>query len=66
MYLEIKREYTDIKNLLENQLINLSLGKHIDKIVQRNFTFLEQNELLIENLRIFWTDYLDNKMPWER
>jgi tRNA nucleotidyltransferase (CCA-adding enzyme) len=66
LYLEIKREYTDIKNLLEKQLINLSLGKHIDKIVQKNYTILEKNDLLTDNLRIFWTGYLDNKMSWER
>ncbi len=66
LYIEIKREFTDIKNLLEKQLINLSLGKHIDKIAQKNFAILELNDLLKENLRIFWTDYLDKKMPWER
>ena len=66
LYIEIKREFTDIKNLLEKQLINLSLGKHIDKIVQKNFAILELNDLLKENLRIFWTDYLDKKMTWER
>jgi len=66
LYLEIRREYTNIKDLLKKQLKNLSLGKHIDKIVQKNYAILELQDLLRENLRIFWTEYLDNKMPWER
>jgi tRNA nucleotidyltransferase (CCA-adding enzyme) len=66
LYVEIEREYTDIKDLLKEQVKNLSIGKHIDKIVQKNFTILERNDLLTNNLHIFWTKYLDNKMPWER
>ena len=66
LYVEIKREYTDIKELLEEQVKDLSMGKHIDKIVQKNFTILEREDLLTKNLSIFWTEYLDNKMPWER
>lgn len=66
LYVEIKREYTEIKNLLEEQVKKLSLGKHIDMIVQKDFTILERDDLLTDNLRIFWTEYLDKKMPWER
>ena len=66
LYVEIEREYTDIKDLLKEQVKNLSMGKHIDKIVQKNFTILEREDLLTKNLYIFWTEYLDNKMPWER
>ncbi|UCD13879.1 MAG: CCA tRNA nucleotidyltransferase [Thermoplasmatales archaeon] len=66
LYVEIKREYTDIKNLLEEQVKNQSLGKHIDKIVQKDFTILERDDFLKDNLRAFWTEYLDKKMPWQR
>ena len=66
LYVEIKRDYNKIENLLKEQVSNLSLGKHIDKIVQKNYTILKQDDLLIENLRVFWTEYLDKKMPWER
>ena len=66
LYVEIEREYTDIKDLLKEQVKNLSLGKHIDVIVQKDFTILDLNDLLTDNLRTFWTEYLDNKMPWER
>ena len=66
LYVEIEREYTDIKDLLKEQVKNLSMGKHIDKIVQKNFTILEREDLLTKNLYLFWTEYLDNKMSWER
>ncbi len=66
LYVEIKREYTKIEALLKEQVRNLSLGKHIDKFVKKNYTILKQDDLLIENLRVFWTEYLDKKMSWER
>jgi len=63
---EIKRNYRDIKNFLEENLSNLSLGKHLDKIIEKNYEIIESEKLLNENLRIFWTDYLDEKYSWER
>lgn len=66
LYVEIKREYTQILHLLKYQIHNLSLGKHIDQIVKKKFTFLEFQDLLNENLAVFWTKYLDGKMLWER
>lgn len=66
LYVEIKREYVDVKKLLEERIRNLSLGKHIDLIVQEDFTILERRDLFKENLCMLWTEYLDKKMPWER
>ncbi len=66
LYVEIKREYIDVKKLLEEQIGNLRLGKHIDFIVQEDFTILERCDLLKEELCMLWTEYLDKKMPWER
>ena len=65
-YVEIKREYLDIKDFLTDQIKNLSMGKHIDKIVREKYTIIEDEDLVIENLKTFWTEYLDEKMPWER
>jgi tRNA nucleotidyltransferase (CCA-adding enzyme) len=65
-YVKIEREYTKIKDLLKGQMKNLSLGKHIDPVVKEKFKILELDELLIDNLREFWTENLDKKMPWER
>ena len=27
---------------------------------------IDHNDLLTENLRLFWTTYLDKRMTWER
>ncbi len=63
---EIKREYIDIKNYLEKNIDELSLGKHLDKIVNKSYQILDQDELFKEKLRVFWTKYLDDKESWER
>jgi tRNA nucleotidyltransferase (CCA-adding enzyme) len=65
-YVEIKREHTDIKDFLAVQIKNLSMGKHIDKKVKKKYQIVEGEDLVKENLRIFWTEYLDGKMSWER
>lgn len=65
-YTEIKRDYITIKDLLTEQLPQLSLGKHIDQVIKNGFTIGEKEALLIESLRIFWTQYLDLHNPWER
>ena len=64
-YVEIDREYTEIKDFLIDQVKNLSLGKHLDKKKKR-YEIVELNDLLKEELRAFWTVYLDGKMSWER
>jgi tRNA nucleotidyltransferase (CCA-adding enzyme) len=66
IYVNIKRDYITIKDFLINNIDNLSLGKHLDKINLTKIKFIENEELIIEDLRIFWTNYLDGKMPWER
>jgi tRNA nucleotidyltransferase (CCA-adding enzyme) len=66
LYVKIKREYTDIKDFLSDQIKNLSMGKHIDKIVNKKYVILDGKNLVTENLKTFWTEYLDQKMSWER
>ena len=66
LFVEIKRDYTDIKDFLVDQIKHLSMGKHIDKIIKKRYTILGTEDLLKDDLTIFWTRYLDNKMPWER
>ncbi len=65
-YVEIEREYTDIHDLLEGQVRQLSLGKNIEGDVLKKLIVVRTNELLIENLQLFWTGYLDRRMTWER
>ena len=66
IYVELKRDYLEIKDFLKYHIKKLSMGRHINKIVKNKFSVLETNDLLVENLREFWTEYLDGKMPWER
>lgn len=65
-FVEIKRDYEDIKNFLKDQIKNMSMGKHLDKIVRKNYSVLEKGDLLNKTLSGFWTEYLDGKMSWER
>jgi hypothetical protein len=42
------------------------MGKHLDESVKKKYEIVELDSLLKDNLRVFWTEYLDKKMPWER
>lgn len=66
LYVEIKREYTDIRTLLEDQVRKLSLGKNIDIMIDKGITVIDKKDLLRENFRLFWTTYLDPRKSWER
>ena len=66
LYVEIKREYVKIKPFLKDQIKEFSMGKHIDQIVKKKYSILKKDELINNNLRGFWTEYLDGKMVWER
>jgi len=66
IFVNIKREYIDIKEFLHNNIDDLSLGKHLDKIDSGKIYIVKNEKIITENLRIFWTNYLDGKMIWER
>ena len=66
LYVEIEREYTDITTLLQDQVRQLSLGKNIDVMILRKFKLLNKRDLLKEDLCLFWTSVLDQRMSWER
>jgi tRNA nucleotidyltransferase (CCA-adding enzyme) len=66
LYVEIKRDYIDIQNLLKDQIKQISLGKHIDLMIRKGFMIMNHTDLITENLRLFWTMYLDKQMTWER
>jgi len=66
-YVEVKRKYRDLKTFLKDKLPAVSLGKDIQNMVMKQgFTVLPLRDLLKEDLRVFWTQYLDGRMPWER
>ena len=66
LYVELKREYIEIKDFLKDEVKELSMGKHLDKIVNKKYRIIELEDMLKENLKTFWTEYLDGKMSWER
>jgi tRNA nucleotidyltransferase (CCA-adding enzyme) len=66
LYVEIKRDYINIQNLLKDQIKKLSLGKHINLMIRKGFMIMNHTDLITENLRLFWTMYLDKQMTWER
>jgi len=65
-YVEIEREFTEIRGLLEDQVRRLSLGKNIDHVISTDMTVVDIDDLLTEDLQLFWTSYLDQRMTWER
>lgn len=66
LFVTIIRKYSDIQPLLQENLSALSMGKHLDAIIKKKYFILTKEELIQENLRLFWTENLDKKMPWER
>jgi tRNA nucleotidyltransferase (CCA-adding enzyme) len=65
IFVEIKRDYTDIEEFLREKIKYLSLGKHLDITNLTNYKVISSDELLNSNLRKFWTKYLDKKKSWE-
>lgn len=65
-YVTIKRNYRYLHAYLKENLTSLSLGRHLDEIVSQHYHILTQKDLLIPDLINFWTQYLENKKPWER
>ena len=65
-YVEVKRQYRKIEGFLKDNIKNLSMGKDIDKIISKNYKILKIKDLLKEEFRLFWTQYLDGIDSWER
>ena len=65
-YVEIKRDYRTLPELIYNQISTLSLGRHLDPMVKKHLQIYEKSDLMNEKLRVFWTLWLDPKKPWER
>jgi len=66
IYVEIRREHRNIMDFLEDKIGDLSMGKHIDGVIKEGYDIVELDSILKDDLQVFWTDYLDEKMSWER
>jgi tRNA nucleotidyltransferase (CCA-adding enzyme) len=55
---EVKRNYTDVVELLKNELRSCSLGKHVSESIDRGYEVLRNEELsFFEGLGSFFRDY---------
>jgi tRNA nucleotidyltransferase (CCA-adding enzyme) len=64
-YVELRRTYRTIQEFLEREVKTLPMGKHLDGIIQQGYQIVKQDDLLVEELRCFWTQYFARKKPWE-
>ena len=67
-YVEVRRKYREPTVFLKDKLPTMSLGKSIQsEIAEKGFDIILSDNLFDnEDLREFWTEYLDERMPWER
>jgi tRNA nucleotidyltransferase (CCA-adding enzyme) len=65
-YVEIKREYTNLSTMLSDVIQTLSIGKHLSELSIKDCCVKHKTDLIITDLQVFWTEYLDKRMPWER
>lgn len=66
MYVTVRRSYRYLSDYLKKNLLNFSLGRHIDATLSQQYTVLHQVDLIRPELSLFWTAYLDEKKPWDR
>jgi tRNA nucleotidyltransferase (CCA-adding enzyme) len=64
-WIEIKRQFTDVWSMLQEKIKDINLGKHLTPLVNK-IEILKQEQLITDRYAVFWTKYLDKKMPWER
>ena len=64
-WIEIKREFTDIQSMLRGKIKDVNIGKHLSPLVNK-IEILEHKQLINDRYAVFWTKYLDTKMPWDR
>ena len=59
----IKRKYTNVKDLINENINNLSIGKDLSKV--KNFKILEGKDILQKKYLLYLTMFLDKKFRWE-
>jgi tRNA nucleotidyltransferase (CCA-adding enzyme) len=61
----IRRPYTNVRTLIEENLDRLSLGKNVSESMKNGYEILENEELVKEGYQRFLTQYLEKRMPWQ-
>ncbi len=62
---DIKRNYTHAKALIETEIENLNLGKNINPIVREKFELIENEDLVKKRYFRYLTIFLERKFLWE-
>lgn len=62
---DVKREYTDARELIWRELLNLNLGKHINESVRESFKIIEDGELVRKAYQTLLTEFLVRRFRWE-
>jgi tRNA nucleotidyltransferase (CCA-adding enzyme) len=64
-YVDIKRDYTQAKTLIEENFGDLNLGRHITDSLEKGYEILVGNDLLKEEFGVYLTMFFFKKFPWE-
>jgi tRNA nucleotidyltransferase (CCA-adding enzyme) len=64
-YVDIKREFTDAKSLIEKNLMDLNLGSYITDSLKKKNEILVGEEMVEERFATQLTMFFFKKFPWE-
>jgi tRNA nucleotidyltransferase (CCA-adding enzyme) len=61
----IKRKYPDVKNLLNEKITGLSIGRDVLKSVRKKFRVVEGKNIVTKKYLLGLTMFMDKKFRWE-
>ena len=64
-WVDIERPYTSARKLLKENLFDVNLGNHLNKLKDQ-VKILSGKQLANSRYATFWTDYLSKTPPWQR
>ncbi len=64
-YVDIKRDFTDARKLIEENLLSMSLGGHVSDSLKKGYELLQDNKMLKERFAPALTKFYFKRFPWE-
>jgi tRNA nucleotidyltransferase (CCA-adding enzyme) len=64
-YVDIRREFTDARKLIEENLFSMSLGGHVSDSLKKGHEILQGEEMLNERFAPALTKFYFKRFPWE-
>lgn len=64
-YVDIKREFTDAKSLLAENLMTMNLGSYVTVSIKNGYELLKDDEMLKDEFAPSLTRFYFKKFPWE-